>query len=324
MHTYKAAAQILSATIGIESNSEGLLPSLPPDIKVESLLTDFRQVKPIPYEQGLDGYITVQDQESTPCYRVQKDRFVFQGPFSRFEKQASDSRYSLWGNQGFLYRYGLYLLEKRHRIFNLHACALYLEAEKILYVIIGGAGSGKTVYLLSGLEKGLKLFSTETVHFHIKADTIIWYMGSLVDNIRFGTLVHDFPAFLPQVEIPSPNDVWQKKIAIDLSKYKTTQETLKNPQAVHVLFPHIERGFEKRVWNPIKDRRKAAKNLFDNITQKLAETILLYDHLAVRGLDEAKLAQRRLEAIHHLIENDSISQIASVLSNPKDCWSQLL
>ncbi len=325
MRTYKAAVQILNASIGIVSNHVDLLPSLPPDIKVESLLTDFRQVKSIPYVKGLDGHISVQDGELPPSYQVQKDRFVFHGPFRRFEKQASDVRYSLWGNQGFLYRYALYLLEKRHHTYSLHACALYNEEKDILYVIIGGAGSGKTVYLLSGLEKGLKLFSTETVHFHIReASEINWYMGSLVDNIRFGTLVCDFPGFLPRVKIPSPNELWQKKIAIDLSKHKTTQETLKNPQNIHILFPHIEHGIEKTVWNPIQDKRKAVKNLFDNITQKLAETILLYDHLAVRGLDEAKLAQGRLEATRHLIDNDSISQIATLLSNPRDCWSQLL
>jgi len=324
MIEYRAAVQILNATIGIVSNREKLLPSLPPDIKVESLLTDFRQVKAIPYEQELDGYISVQDEEIEPRYKAQKNRVVFKGSFIRLQKQASDARHSLWGNQGFLYRYTLYLLEKRHGIFNLHACALYEEDGDILYVIIGGAGSGKTVYLLSGLEKGLKLFSTETVHFQIKENKIIWHLGSLVDNIRFGTLIHDFPEFLPEMKIPPPLEIWQKKIAIDLSKHKASKETIKNPLAVHILFPHIERGIEKIVWNPVKDRRKAAKNLFDNITQKLAETILLYDHLVVLGLDEVKLAQRRLKAIHQLIEHDSISQIAVVSSNPKDCWRQLL
>jgi hypothetical protein len=324
MSEFKAAVQILNATVGVVSNREGLLPSFPPDIKVESLLTDFRQVENIPYEKGLDGYISVQDQDIDPLYKVEDDTVIFRGPFSRLEKRTSDARYTLWGNQGFLYRYALYLLEKRHGIFNLHACALHDEEGDILYVIIGGAGTGKTVYLLSGLEKGLKLFSTETVHFQIKANQIIWHMGSLADNIRFGTLIHDFPEFLAGIKIPSPREIWQKKIALDLSEFRTSKEILKCPQAVYILFPHIERGFEKTIWNPVKDKKKTAKILFDNISQKLAETVLLYDHLTVVGWDEVKLAQRRLEAIRQLLDHDSISQTASVLSNPKDCWNQLL
>lgn len=323
MSEFKTAVRILNATIGIVSNHEGLLPSLPPGIKIESLLTDFRQVLAIPYAHGLDGYISIQDEEIDSHYSVQENTVIFRGPFSRLQMQASDGRFSLWGNQGFLYRYTLYLLEKKHGIFNLHACALYDEDGDNLYVIIGGAGSGKTVYLLSGLEKGLKLFSTETVHFQIKANQIVWYMGSLVDNIRFGSLIHDFPGFLPKVKKPSPHEIWRKKIALDLSEYKASKEILKNPKAVHIFFPHIERGFEGIIWTPLKDKRKAAKNLFDNITQKLAETVLLDDILAVLGMDEVKLAQHRLKAIHQLISHDSIAQIASVLTNPKGCWSRL-
>jgi hypothetical protein len=324
MNSFKAAVQILSATIGVDCNHEELLPSLPPGIEVESMLTDFRQVKKIPYETGLDGYISVDDKEVEPRCRFQNNTVLFRGPFIRLQKQASDARFSLWGNQGFLYRYALYLLEKKHAIFNLHACALTDEEGEILYVIIGGAGSGKTVFLLSGLEKGLKLFSTETVHFQIKNHEIIWYMGSLVDNIRFGTLIHDFPGFLRGVNIPSPLEIWQRKIAVDLSDYKTAKKTIKNPRAVHILFPRVERSFEKTVWNPLKDNRKAAKYLFDNITQKLAETILMYDRLTVLGLDERKLAQSRLEAVYRLIDHRSIFQTVSVLSNPQGCWSRLL
>ncbi len=324
MSEYRIAVQILSATIGIVSNREELLPCLPPEIKVDSLLTDFQQIKKVPYAKGLDGFISVQDEKTAPQYRVQDNTVIFRGPFSRLQMHTSDTRYSLWGNQGFLYRYALYLLEKRHRIFNLHACALYDEEKDNLYVIIGGAGSGKTVYLLSGLEKGLRLFSTETVHFRLKEGQVIWFMGSLVDNIRCGTLIHDFPGFLVGAKIPAALDIWQQKIALDLSQYKTSKEILKNPRAVHILFPHIERGFEKTIWNSIKDKRKAAKNLFDNITQKLAETILLYDHLAVIGLDEVNLARRRLEAAHRLMAHDSVSQIVAVISNPKGCWGQLV
>ena len=105
----------------------------------------------------------------------------FKGPFLKLTQEASDLRFSLWGNQGFLYRYALYLLEKKHRIYNFHACALFHEKKDQMFVVIGGAGSGKTVYLLSGLIKGLKLFSTETVHFRIEKNAVTWFLGSLVE-----------------------------------------------------------------------------------------------------------------------------------------------
>jgi hypothetical protein len=321
---FQTAVKILEATVGIRSNREELLPSLPYAVEVESLLTDFRRVEQISSGEGLDGYISVDDTEGDLTCEFHDTGVIFKGPFLRLQKEASDKRHTLWGNQGFLYRYTLYLLEKKHSIYNLHACALYQEERDALFVIIGGAGSGKTVYLLSGLEKGLKLFSTETVHFQMVGSDIFWHMGSLVDNVRYGTLKHDFPRFLPSGDVPDPQSIWQKKIAIDLSAYCTQNETIKNPESVHILFPRIEKGFEKPVWNAVKNRKKAEKILFDNITQKVAETTLLYDELTVLGLDEAALANARLRSVKQLVDHRTIAEISSVLSDPKNCWGNVL
>jgi len=321
---FQTAVNILEATIGIQSNKEEILPVFPFEVEVESLLTDFRCVEKISHRNNLDGYISVEDTEGDSDYKIQDKGVIFKGPISRLQREASDRRYTLWGNQGFLYRYALYLLEKKHSIYNFHACALYREERDILYVIIGGAGSGKTVYLLSGLEKGLKLFSTETVHFRMDKGNIIWYMGSSVDNVRYGTLIHDFPRFLPSGDVPDRQDIWQKKTAIELSAFCTQKEILNNPQAVHILFPRIEKGFEQTLWNPIKDYKKAGKILFDNITEKLAETTLLYDKLAVLGLDETDLAKTRLQTVQKLASHDTVAEISAVLSNPKGCWENIL
>lgn len=321
---FQTAVKILKTTIGIRSNQEELLPLLPFGVEVESLLTDFRRVEQISYTEGLDGYISVEEAEGDLTYESHDNGVVFKGPFSSQQKEASDPRHTLWGNQGFLYRYALYLLEKKHAIYNLHACALYQEDRDTFYVIIGGAGSGKTVYLLSGLEKGLTLFSTETVHFQTSENDIVWYMGSVVDNVRYGTLMSDFPRFLPTGDTPDPQNQWQNKVAIDLSAFCTQIETIQNPQAIHILFPRIEKGFEKSVCNPVKDKRKAEKILFDNITQKISETILLYDKLAILGLDRKDLAKDRLQAVKRLVNHRTISEIISVLSNPQNCWENIL
>jgi hypothetical protein len=136
--------------------------------------------------------------------------------------------------------------------------------------------------------------------------------------------MHDFPRFLPAGDIPDKQTQWQNKVAIDLSVFCTQKETIKNPQAVHILFPRIEKGFERSLWNPINDNRKVGKFLFDNITQKLAETTLLYDKLTVLGLDRRTLANARLQAVKELVGHQTVAEITTVLSNPKNCWGNIL
>jgi hypothetical protein len=249
---------------------------------------------------------------------------MFKGPFLGLIREASDLRYSLWGNLGFLYRFILYLLEKKHSIYNFHAGALFNPRQNRLFLIIGGAGSGKTVYLLSGLLKGLKLFSTETVHFRLQQNQITWFMGSLVDNVRWGTLIHDFPDFLPDEKPPEKDQVWQAKTALDLSSYRAQPDELSNLESVTILFPHLEEGRPGFHLQPIQDTRKAAQALFNNVSEKLSETVILYDTLPLLGFEERGLAEARLETLQQLVKHESISRIAAVLSNPQECWGDLL
>jgi hypothetical protein len=316
--------KVLRATVGIESNTPALLPRLPFPLEVKSLLTDFYKVEEIPYSPELDGLITLKDSADTePACLFSPEHVHFRGPLSALERGASDLRYSLWGNQGFFYRYILFLLERRHGIFSLHACAVLDDRRQRLYIVAGGAGSGKTVYLLSGLERGLKLFSTETVHYACQDGSLLWFMGSLVDNIRLGTLVRDFPRFKP-VEAPAPNvDLWQKKIAVDLFTCKCAEETLLNPEVV-ILFPRIEAGWPENRMTLISDKRQAARLLFDNISQKIAETVILYDRLVLPGLDEESLARRRLEMSRLLAFHPTVSRLAAAVSGPACCWEGLL
>ena len=321
---YKAGIKILKAKIGIESNREELLFQFPPKTEVKSLLTDFKDIESISYSAGLDGYISIEESTEDPSFEFSGEKARFKGPFLKLTQEASDLRFSLWGNQGFLYRYALYLLERKHRIYNFHACALYQEKKNQMFVVIGGAGSGKTVYLLSGLAKGLKLFSTETVHFRIEKDEVTWFMGSLIDNVRLGTLMYDFPQFLPKIETQEAGEEWQKKIALDLSAHKTDLEELKTLSSVVILFPRIEEGRKGFLMNLIEDRKKAAKALFDNISQKIAENVILYDKMPILGFDEKQMAIERLKYVGQLVHHRTITKIASVLSNPNDCWGDLL
>jgi len=321
---FKKGIKVLEAEVGIESNDRALLPQFPFKIEVKSLLTDFKDIKEIPYSSNLDGYISIKEEKTQKAlYEFLGERVKFRGPFRKLTERASDLRFTLWGNQGFLFRYILFLLERKHQIYNFHGCALYQETYNRLYLIIGGAGSGKTVYLLSGLDKGLKLFSTEIVHFRIEKGAIEWFMGSLIDNVRAGTLRHNFPRFTPDIKIPEAEDEWQKKIALDLSSYKTEEESLTDPEIV-IIFPRIEEGRDGFLLNPIKEKKKIAKLLFYNISQKLSETVVLYDEIPVVGFDDAKRAMNRLNSVYKLVRHKTIIKVAYVLSNPYECWGNLL
>jgi hypothetical protein len=310
--------------VGIETNEKALLPQFPLKTEVQSLLTDFNDVQEIPYSSDLDGYVSVKEEHTQEAsIEISKKNLKLRGPFIKFTKEASDMRFSLWGNQGLLFRYVLFLLETRHQIFSIHGCALFQEEHNRLYLVVGSAGSGKTVYLLSGLEKGLKLFSAELVHFRIKKGSIEWLLGALIDNVRIGTLRHHFPRLRPDIRLPETQDEWQEKVALDLSTHKSKKEAILNPEIV-MIFPRIEEGWPGFHLTPIEERSKTIKFIFDNISQKITETVILYDKVPFTGFDNPKNAQTRLNTVKELTQHNTFMTAASVLSNPHECWANLL
>ncbi|MFZ2055430.1 MAG: hypothetical protein WAU81_14675 [Candidatus Aminicenantales bacterium] len=321
---YRLGVRILEATVGITSNRKSLLPVLPPPLEVKSLHTDFREVERVSFPSEADGSIRVVENPAVlPRCRTTGRSAVIEGPLTALTRRASDPRFNLWGNLGFLYRFILFLLEKRHHIYNLHACALYQPAGHRLFVIAGGPGSGKTVYLLSGLERGLALFSTETVHFRQEGRHIRWFMGSLVDNVRVGTLRHHFPKFLrPGMEVPREEE-WREKMAINLSSYRWREDSLVDPELL-ILFPRIEEGCRSFLVHPFSDYRETAQSLFVNISEKLAETVILYDQITLPGMDRAELAEARRMACLDLSRHGTAAFCGAVFSGPQRCWGDFL
>lgn len=321
---YKKAVRILKATVGIKSSHYRHLPQIPFPMEVKSLQTDFKDVEEVPWNEGcFDGRISIEDNSGPTHISRDEDSVLVQGPLSEMADSASDLRFSLWGNLGLLYRFVLALLEKKHGIYNLHACALFEKERNRLYVIMGGAGSGKTVYLLSGLGKDLSLFSTETVHFMISGADISWFKGSLVDNVRLGNLMYNFPRFLPEGPTPATDQAWQKKIALDLSSYQTAGDILVNPD-VFLILPRIEEGRKGFIADTFSDPKKSARAIFDNISSKIAESFILYDRIPVPGFEDENLCRRRLEVVSILASHFSLRNMMSVLSNPSECWGNLL
>ncbi len=321
---FRTALKILKATVGVVSTSPGLLPCLPFPLEVKSLLTDFHLVEEIPFSGGEDGRVVLEETVSgSPECDLTPEVVRFRGPWSALEADASDLRFSLWGNQGFLYRYALFLLERVHGVYSLHACGLWRPERNRLYVVAGGPGSGKTVYLLSALERGLKLFSTETVHFALEADSVRWFMGSLVDNVRLETLTRHFPRFKPQGLSVSGDEAWLGKTAVDLAGYRAESAMLRDPEVI-LLFPRIEEGLGECRLAVLDDPRLVTRLIFENISQKISEPVILYDRLVLPGLDSAPLAGRRLEASARLAGHPSLRASFSALSDPAHCWGSLL
>jgi len=321
---FRTGVRILEATVALASNRKSLLPALPPPLEVKSLLTDFAAVEEIPYSSRADGRISVKEKPGVnPSYHISGTRVAFSGPFVELTREATDLRYSLWGNQGFLYRFCLMLLELRHRIFSLHACALYQPQRHRLFVVAGGAGSGKTVFLLSGLERRMALFSTETVHFRKVRNRFHWFKGSLVDNVRIGTLRSHFPGFLAGASGLSSEAEGQSKIAVDLSSFGWPGNRLIDPETV-ILFPRIEEGREEFIILPHGHQIQTAKAVFDNLAEKIAQSIVLFDRLPVLGLDRPDLAEARWRTGEALARNPKTIFCASVLASPRCCWGDLL
>lgn len=321
---WRSGARILEATVAITSNRKSLLPVLPPPLEVSSLHTDFREVRSIPCPAGADGSIRIiNDPAIPPRFRLSGAKAVIEGPLISLARRASDPRFSLWGNLGLLYRLALFLLEKKHGIYNLHACALYQPGTHRLFIIAGGAGSGKTVYLLTGLKRGLALFSTETVHFRKEGRHIHWFMGSLVDNVRAGMLRRHFPEFWREGLKAPGEEEWRKKCAVDLSSYRWKQDHLVDPEIV-ILFPRIEEETRSFFVHPFLDDREKVKSLFANISEKIAETIILYDRIPIPGLDQAPLAEARRTACRELAEHRTAAFCGAVFSGLKGCWGDFL
>ena len=321
---YNSALKIGPVKVGICTNHPSHIPDFNTKVEVKSLLTDFHSIETIPYSPDMDGFIHILESQEPPQFRFSGNTIKIQGPLLELADKASDLRYSLWGNLGLLYHFVLFLFEACHSVFSFHACALYAPDSKDFYVVAGGAGSGKTVYLLNGLLQGLKLVSTETVHLDLSKQETNWLMGSLFDNIRLGTLKYDFPQFMPDIELPPKDRIWQKKIALDLSDYKYEPEVIPQAASIRLLFPHIEHGRSEFLLTPITDSIQSAKLLFDNISEKLAQSFVLYDRIAVPGFDTPASAQKRLNALHRFVRDPHIELIASVLADPQHCWGNLL
>jgi hypothetical protein len=319
---YRRAVKIVQARIGIVSNNEKLVtePRYFEGQVMESLLTNIHTIAPIPYTDDLDAYFVALDDPSIqPQVEVTERVLLATGDFTRYEKECSDNRYSLFGNLGLYFKYLLVTLERYLHIYSFHASSMFSPSRNTLLLVVGGPGAGKTVFLLKGLEDDWQIFSTEMTHFTFTDQGYVFYMGSLYDNIRLGNLIYDFPQAKErlEVEIPDVPDPWGHKVAIDMRSIAAQPQYL-NPR-VTIVDARIESGRDIPIVKTITQKEKIAKLLFDNATEKFGSTFILYDRIPVESLDTPDLMTRRLQAMYRFVEEVNLNPVKSTLAGAQNC-----
>jgi hypothetical protein len=330
MNFHRRAIRIVHTRLGLVSNNGELLTRSEyfTDRVPQSLLTDYHRVDDVPWDgtpAGVDAEVRIVDTPGlAPAIALEPDRVLAVGDWTALEAGNSDRRYSLFGNLGFVFRYVIHALERYHDTWSFHASAM-VDDKGDLWLIPGGAGAGKTVFLLEGLTRGWTIFSTEMTHVRLTDGGYEFYKGSLFDNIRLGTLLYDFPAVLERLgtALPPSKDPWGSKIALDLRHVQTPSDVLVSP-SLRIVSPKVESGRDRAVVTPLDRREKLVKLLFDNATEKHGNTVLLYDRLPVPSLDTPALMARRLDAMQGLVSRATIKSARSTLCGARNCMEGLL
>jgi len=314
--------QVCGAAIGLASNNERLItdPQYFEAKILQSLLTDLWKLEDAPYDDRVDAEFWVYDAPGISLsMREENDgrRLILEGDFTRAENSCSDNRYSLFGNIGLLFKFVLVVLERRS-VFSFHASAIYREADDRLVMFVGPAGCGKTVFILSAIEQGWKALTVEMAHCELRGDDLLIHKGALYDNVRVGNLTVDFPGAIGPlgIAIPETNDVWGHKFAIDLNPVAVRADYLANPK-VSVVFPKVEMGRGDPEISEVRKGSALRRRLFDNLTEKIGSTLLLYDELPIGGFDSPKLAEARLSFVDEFMNR--IVDARSVLTGPRNC-----
>jgi hypothetical protein len=333
MNLHRRAIRNVHARLGLVSNNPDLLTGSEyfNDRVPQSLLTDYHRIDDVPWDgappgtASVDAELRILDTPGLePSLAFEPDRVLAVGDWTALEAGNSDRRYSLFGNLGFVFRYVIHALERHHDTWSFHASAM-VDGKGDLWLIPGGAGAGKTVFLLEGLARGWTVFSTEMTHLRLTDRGYEFYKGSLFDNIRLGTLLYDFPAVTERlgIALPAANDPWGAKIALDLGHVQTPTDVLVSP-SLRIVSPKVESGRDRAVVTPLDRREKLVKLLFDNATEKHGGTVLLYDRLPVPSLDTPALMVRRLRAMQGLVDRATIKSARSTLCGARNCMEGLL
>ena len=289
----KIGVKIGEAKIGVSTN----FPALLEKDKFYWLDTNFLSFEFIPFNEAYDSFFEVVDSSESASFEIKGNKISLKGPFNKWDKKTKDKRYTLFGNLGVFSPWALRTLEETHDISTFHACAV-VKGKKLM-VISGGAGSGKTIFILSALKKGWKILSTEFVHFRV-GEKVEFFKGSLRDAVRVDTFQYHFPEMREKLGINLKEEAGSK-LVVDFSPFQVDRYKLIDPDIV-VIFPHVEEKREIIIHKKIKDRETLLRNLFNTASEKIGKSVLLYGEFALPGLDTLYLAEKRRRRIERFLE----------------------
>jgi hypothetical protein len=159
-------------------------------------------------------------------------------------------------------------------------------------------------------------------YFQFTPEGIIFYRGALMDNIRVGCFLYDFPeaGAMLRLSLPEVDHPWDAKISVSMHAATTERSPLVNPK-LSIIFPHIDSGIEHPVVRDITSPRTLTRMLFESACEKIGSTMLLYEELPVVGFDSPPLAGARWEAVANLVAAPQweIKQARTILACPKSC-----
>ncbi|NLE75404.1 MAG: hypothetical protein GX605_01465 [Chloroflexi bacterium] len=316
--------ETLGVRYGLASNNPHLIlnPEFYGPGEIQSLVTAIGEFRFVPYGPDMDAYMTVVDVPGRAAEVITSGKHLYcLGDWGRLDREKHDRRLTLMGNIGLFYRYSLAVME-HCGVYSLHASCIYRPDRNELLIIVGGPGAGKTVYLLEGIQRDYQIFSTEMTFFKFTSQGVVFYRGSLLDNIRLGNFVYDYPQAAEKLglALPKTDNPWTTKISVHMDQITTKGPELLNPRLTFI-FPRIESGREVAVVTDIKRPEGLVKGLFDNASEKIGGSFLLYDNVPVAGFDTPEVLQRRLQAMRKLVEASQweIVQAKSVLAGSKNC-----
>jgi hypothetical protein len=320
--------RILGLTYGLGSNNGALIhnPVHFERGEIYTQITNWETLEPIEYQSGMDSYGHFLDDPDLPFEINFNETALFvQGDLSRLERTGQDKRWALLGNIGVWFRYAL-TTQERHGIYSLHASSIYKPDEDELLIIVGKAGAGKTVFLLESLTRGYQIFSTELTFFRLGPDGVTFYRGALMDNIRVGSFVYDFPEAAERlgIRLPKVENPWDHKISVSMHGATTAQSELCNPK-ISFIFPRIEAGVQHALVQDVKSPRTLTRLLFESASEKIGSTFLMYEEFPSIGVDTPELTKARWETVSTLVAAPQwqIKQARTTLAGPHSCMERI-
>ncbi len=324
------------ASIGLLSNNAALLDMpayLDPVLqeanpRIWPLLSSVHRADEVPFGPSMDGYIYVLDSPQVgPDVSAAPDRLLLSGNISGYERELDANpparRWTLFGNGGLLTKFSYTLLERCHGMLSFHATSMYDERRNEMYVIVGPPGAGKTVMMLEGcLRRGYRIFATEMTHVRFENGRAVFYKGSLYDNIRVRTVVHDYPEAQEVLGIRNmnPERTGEVKIGVSFTRVQTSADIIVDPR-MNWLFPRIEAESSKAAFTEINDEATLVRMLYENASEMIVRPRIYYGRIALSLIDYPGSAANRLGLCRRLVRETATSQALSIFAGARTCMA---